>query len=151
MRRLTLGMLGVLVMVLAGCGGGSSTPTPTPQPNSGLTGTYNGEIVIGNSSPFVSVTTTFTVDSAGKVAGTTTGTQSSGTPGEKGTLSGTVTGTNTASLDFNLTFDSPTLKKYTGTGKGQYADLNKSLSGLLTGKDAGGTFVGDFIITSAKE
>ncbi len=153
MNRFILVIVSAFVLLLSACGGGSSTPapTPTPQPNTGIVGTYNGEIVIGNSNPFVSVITTFTIDSTGRVTGATTGTQSSDAPGEKGTLRGTITGTNTTSLDFNLTFDSPTLKKYTGTGKGQYAGINKNLGALLTGKDASSTFVGDFIITSTKE
>ena len=57
-------MTGLLVLPAYSPNGGGGTPPDSLQ----LAGKYNGSFVIANSSPFVDVKTTFTVDAAGTSA-----------------------------------------------------------------------------------
>ncbi|WP_437573125.1 hypothetical protein [Sorangium sp. So ce887] len=141
-------IVGVLALVAVGCGSEDEGPDDAEQTQ--LAGTYNGEIVIANTDPPVSVTTTLSLSGPGVVSGTTTGLAGSGAPGEKGTISGAIDASVPTSVDFDLTFESATLGRYTGTGKGVYAAQTGDLAASLTGKKEG-TYVGDFIITVTKE
>lgn len=134
-----------LALLVISCGSDDGEPDEAD-----LAGTYNGEIVIANSDPFVSVVTTLTVSSSGVLSGTTTGLTGSGAPGEEGTISGSIDASDPTSVDFNLTLESTTLGRFTGTGKGVYAAQTNELGALLTGKKDG-VFVGDFIVTLTKE
>jgi hypothetical protein len=152
MNRFILILVGALALVLSACGG-SGTPNPNPQPSNQLAGTYNGSFII-DVEPFVSAKTTFTIDNAGKVAGTTTSEEPTDVVGEKGTLTGT---TKVDSSGFTVVFDlnyaSPTLGAYNGVkGNGIYASTTKQIAAsALTVKDASGTFIGDMTITATKE
>jgi hypothetical protein len=140
----------LLIFTLVACGSSGST-TPTPQPNNQLAGTYNGEIVIGNTKPFVSVLTTLTIENTGTISGTTTGTDTSDAPGEKGNISGTVVSGNSGAVTFDLSFSSATLGNYSAKGNGVYSSFTKEIAGSITAKDANNVFIGDFVITLAKE
>jgi hypothetical protein len=130
------------LLVLAACGGGGTNP---PSGNSNIAGTYSGEFVIGNSSPFVSELVTLAVDAAGNVSGTTTGGPTSGTPGGKGTLIGTITGPD-LNLSVDVTFTSATLGTYTAKGSGGgYVASGKQL-GFQVNASKGGTFVGSMVL-----
>ena len=137
------------LLVLPACsstgGGGGGTPPDSLQ----LAGKYNGSFVIANSSPFVDVKTTFTVDAAGNLTGTTTPTNASQT--DPGTIKGTIIGSSALSLDFNLQFESPATGKYNLTGKGIYSSSGKNLGSVLTAKNTAGTYIGDAPLSTTKE
>ena len=136
---------GLLVLPACSPNGGGGTP-----PDSlGLAGKYNGSFVIANSSPSVEVKTTFTVDAAGNLSGTTTPTDASQT--DPGTIKGTIKGSDALSLDFNLQFESPAKGKYNLTGKGLYSSSGKNLGGVFTAKNTAGTYIGDAPLATTKE
>lgn len=135
------------LLVLPACspnGGGGVTPPPSQ-----IAGTYNGQFVIQNSSPFVGVKTTFTVDAAGNLNGTTTPTDASQT--DPGTIKGTIKSSDALTLDFDLQYESPATGKYTMTGRGSGSSSFKDLSGSFTAKNTAGTYVGDALFTASKE
>ena len=138
-------MTGLLVLPACSPNGGGGTPPDSLR----LAGKYNGSFVIANSSPFVDVKTTFTVDAAGNLSGTTTPTNASQT--DPGTIKGTIQGNIALSLDFNLQFESPAMGKYNLTGKGIGSSATKNLTGQFTAKNAAGTYVGDAPFVSKKE
>lgn len=136
------------LLVLPACspnGGGGGTPPDALQ----LAGTYNGTFIVTNSTPFVNVKTTFTVDTSGNLIGTTTPTDAS--QSDPGTIKGTIKGSNALSLDFNLQFESSAMGKYTITGKGTFSSSSKDLTGQFTVKNTAGTYVGDAPFVSKKE
>ena len=136
----------IVAALLSSCGSGGSTP---PTTSSSIVGTYNGEFAIANSVPFVSGNTTFTVDAAGNLNGNLV---TAGSSTSVGSIKGTVTGSNEISLSFNLTFESATLGKYTMSGTGAYASLNKFLAAnKLPSKNAGGVYIGDAVMGGTKE
>ena len=136
----------IVAALLSSCGPGSSAP---PTNSSSIVGKYNGNLTIDGTDPLVALNTTFTVDAAGNLNGTTA-IQGSSTP--NGTVKGTVTGSNDLSLSFNLTFESATLGKYTMSGTGVYASLSKSLGApMLPSKNASGTYIGDAVFGGTKE
>ena len=136
---------GLLTLPACSPTGGGGTPPDSLQ----LAGTYNGTFIITNSSPFVNVKTTFTVDAAGNLVGMTTPTDASQT--DPGTIKGTIQGSSALSLDFNLQFESPTMGKYNLTGKGIGSSATKDLTGQFTAKNAAGTYIGDAPFVSKKE
>ena len=136
---------GLLTLPACSPTGGGGTPPDSLQ----LAGTYNGTFIITNSSPFVDVKTTFTVDAAGNLVGTTTPTNAAQT--DPGTIKGTIQGSSGLSLDFNLQFESPAMGKYNLTGKGIFSSSTKDLTGQFTAKNAAGTYVGDAPFVSKKE
>ncbi len=126
-------------------GGGGGTPPDSFQ----LAGKYNGGFAITDSSPPVNVKTTFTVDAAGNLSGTTTPTNASQT--DPGTITGTIKGSDALSLDFNLQFESAAMGKYNLTGKGLYVSSGKNLGGVFTAKNTAGTYIGDAPLATTKE
>jgi hypothetical protein len=145
-KRFSSHLLATSLLFLAACSSGGTTPPPTDSAQ--IAGKYNGSFVISNSTPFVSVKTTLTVDAAGNVSGTTT---SNAAGAEKGTIQGTILGSSASSLDFNLQFESPTLGKYALTGKGVYSSFSKGLGGTFTAKNLAGTYIGDAPLAITKE
>ena len=136
---------GLLALPACSPTGGGGTPPDSLQ----LAGKYNGSFIITNSSPFVNVKTTFTVDAAGNLVGTTTPTDASQT--DPGTIKGTIQGSSALSLDFNLQFESPAMGKYNLTGKGASSSLTKDLTVQFTAKNTAGTYIGDAPFVSKKE
>jgi hypothetical protein len=154
MNRFFVIVVCALVLILSACGSPSNpnpNPNPNPQPSNQLAGTYNGELIIGD----LFALTTFTVDSAGTVTGTTTSKDLGAAPvGEKGTITGTVKGAGSINIELNLTVESPTVGKRTMAGSGGIYDSNsKKMSATgLTVRDASGTFIAaDGIIIGSKE
>jgi hypothetical protein len=137
------------LLFLTACPTGGGTPSP-PTDSLQLAGTYNGQFVIANSNPFVDVKTTFKIDAAGNVSGTTTPSNINAAA-DNGTIQGTIRGGNAYSLEFNLQFESPAMGKYAMTGKGIYSSLSKDLAGDLTAKNSAGTFVGNAPFPCKKE
>jgi hypothetical protein len=154
MNRFIHILVSALALVLSACGGsGTPNPNPNPQPSNQLAGTYNGSFII-DVEPFVSAKTTFTIDNAGKVAGTTTSEEPTDVVGEKGTLTGTARVDSSGfTIVFDLNYASPTLGAYSNIrGSGIYASTTKQIAAsALTVKNASGTFIGDMTITATKE
>lgn len=139
------------LLTLAACAGGGVTP---PVGSNGLAGTYTGEILVGNSSPFVSEKVSFTVDASGKVGGTTLGTDQSGKPGGTGTLSGTLTpGSLSSFIVYDLTFSSTDLGTYKTKGSnGMNSSATKQIAITGDGEKTGApTFSGQFVLTATKQ
>ena len=135
------------LLFLAACSSGGTTP---PTDSVQIAGTYNGAFVIGNSTPFVSVKTTFKVDAAGNVSGTTTSVNDR-FPNDKGTIQGTIQGGSASSLNYNLQFESPAMGKYAMTGKGVFSSLTNELGANMSAKNSAGTYIGDAPMTARRE
>jgi hypothetical protein len=73
MNRFLLLAVSVLALVLSACRGSPTNPDPDPDPDphpNELAGTYNGEVTVSDAGLFA--LTTFTIDNAGNLTGTTT-------------------------------------------------------------------------------
>lgn len=142
-------LLSALFVFAACSGGGTTTP---PSSGSGLTGSYTGEMVIGQSNPFVSEKVTFSIDASGKVTGTTLGTNNSGKPGGTGSFSGTMS-LNGNFVVYSLSFTSADLGSYTVKGSnGFYAAATKQLGITNQAEKVGEpTFSGGFILSSTRQ
>ena len=68
MRLVSRSLFVAGLLTLAACGTGGGTPPGGTQ----LAGTYNGSLQIADATPFVDTITTFKLDSAGNLSGTTT-------------------------------------------------------------------------------
>jgi hypothetical protein len=155
MNRFLLLAVSVLALVLSACRGSPTNPDPDldpdPHPNE-LAGTYNGEVTVSDAGLFT--LTTFTIDNAGNLTGTTTAKDVGDAPkGEKGTITGTIKpASDPIFLEIDLTLESPTLGRFTlRESDGIYAEKNLAASGLTT-RDTSGTFIRNgSIITVAKE
>lgn len=133
--------------LVTACGDGS-----TDDSTAAIAGTYFGEIAVRHPDParavFASVT--FSVES-GLVTGTAMTTSPTTIIGDPGELAGAIAGSSSIDHEVDLDLDFAMVGSYTLSGTLLYADVTRSLSGMLVTRDATGAVIGQSSLTAQRE